>query len=201
MLDTTSLSEFENQFDNLLAVIDESNLRVVSEPPDDLFSTHLNVFIKSYVVSACSILEAFIQDLACLYLDKLKENAVHANLPLNLILWSIVKDDKLKGKCFTAFQFEKTRKDISDMISGNIFVTIKAFEKLGIDLEKHDAFNGCKDFISTTIIKRNDIVHHNDNASDLSLMDVKNIVEKFKEYIAILEHAVCVTPHLLRVEN
>lgn len=86
MIDTTLLSNFVGQFENLKKVVIESSARSMKDPPDSLFYEHQNVFIKSYLVSACSMLEAFIQDLAAAYVDRLQERINSANLPFNLVV-------------------------------------------------------------------------------------------------------------------
>lgn len=125
MIDEALLAKFLGQFDNLKKVVVESNARSIMEPPDSLFYEHQNVFIKSYLVSACSMLEAFIQDLATAYVSKLQTKINSANLPFNLIVW-IAEHDKARLK-FKAFEAKKNEKDIKKLISPNYWKTMKAF--------------------------------------------------------------------------
>lgn len=200
MIDTDILESFHSQFDELIAVSRQSNARLLFEPPDELFFNHQNVFIKAYLVSACSILEAFIQDLAYEYLKTIQMRVEETNLPHNVILWStsIGKDDeKLKKRQkFEPFKITKNKKSISDMVSGNYHKTMETFKVIGIDLSCDVSVSNHKDFISTTIDKRNQIVHHNDDASDLSLTDIATTIEHFKEYASELHRVVCSSPHL-----
>lgn len=79
MLDASSLASFQQQFNDLKKAVIEPNRRVVSVDSDELFSEYANVFIKSYIVSACSILEAFIQELAVSYVSVVQKNLDDAN--------------------------------------------------------------------------------------------------------------------------
>ena len=193
MIDDALLTKFLGQFDNLKKVVVESSARSIKDPPDRLFYEHQNVFIKSYLVSACSMLEAFIQDLAGAYVDKLQEKINSANLPFNLVVW-IAKHDKAKLE-FKAFEAKKSKKDISDLISPNYWKTMSAFERVGIDLSA-SGISKYKDFISARVDKRNKIVHYNDDALDLSFSDVADTIDQFNDYAKCLFNAVCADPHL-----
>ena len=128
MIDDALLTKFLGQFDNLKEVVAASSARSIKDPPDSLFYDHQNVFIKSYLVSACSMLEAFIQDLAGAYVDKLQAKINSANLPFNLVVW-IVEHEKAKLE-FKAFEAKKSKKDISDLVSPNYWKTMQAFQRV-----------------------------------------------------------------------
>lgn len=179
MIENTLLNSYHTQLENLKQVVEESRLRSIMEPPDILFSNHQNVFIKSYLVSACSILEAFIQELANEYVSHLQTKLTEANLPFNFVSWAI-DYDKAKQE-FKPFLCAKGKKEISDMISPNFWRTMKTFERIGVDLTNSKS-NDYKDFITTTVEKRNKIVHENNDALDLSYQDIINTIVNFKEY-------------------
>ncbi len=193
MIDDALLTKFLEQFDNLKEVVAESSARSILDPPDSLFYDHQNVFIKSYLVSACSMLEAFIQDLASAYVDKLQAKINSANLPFNLVVW-IAEHEKAKPE-FKAFEAKKSKKEIADLISPNYWKTMQAFKRVGIDLSASDIAK-YKDFINTTVEKRNRIVHHNDDALDVSFADVVATIDSFRHYAKCLFMAVCADPHL-----
>lgn len=109
-MDPSLIDRFYQQFDDLAAVATESNLRVISEVPDPLFSKYVNVFTKSYLVSACSILEAFIQDLAYSYLLVIQARVEASNLPRNLVLWQAVDLEKAKDLRFETFRIKTEKK-------------------------------------------------------------------------------------------
>lgn len=187
MIGDPLFSKYIDQFEKLTVVVSESSRRAIADPPDILFYDNQNVFIKAYLVSACSVLEAFIQDLALAYVDVLQDRINSANLPFNLISW-IADHEKAKLQ-FKSFQGTKSRKEISDLVSPNYWKTIKAFERIGVDISASEAPN-FKDVISTTVDKRNRIVHENDDALDLSFSDIASTIEVFKEYCECLFNCV-----------
>lgn len=195
MIDELALSAYHRQFDAIITVATESNARLVREEPDQLFVDHANVFIKSYIVSACSVLEAFIQDLAYDYTRIMKQKVYETNVPHNVVQWCTLKE-KAKELFFQPFEINIERKDISDIVSGNVGKTITVFRKIGVDLDSDKEFRSYKDEISSTIEKRNLIVHHNDDASDLSMLDVVRIVGSFKIYSSVVFRIVRESPHL-----
>ncbi len=203
MLDQVSFSDFWDQFANLKEVAQESNARSVGERVDRLFDDHANVFIKSYVVSACSILEAFLHEIALNYIDVVRSRFESLNAPHNLVVWAMSadKEGKLNSSKFEQFELGVSRKDVSEIISGNVFKTVKAFAKFGIDLESDEEFCARKDFVAATVEKRNGIVHRNDDASDLSFSDVINIIDEFVEYAHAVQRVVATCPHIYTIHE
>lgn len=187
------LENFIAQFDGLKAVVEESRVRVISDRPDPLFYDNQNVFIKSYLVSACSILEAFVQDLAYATVQLLDTRINEARIPWNYAVW-VVGNEKAKLK-FDFLESKKTRKEISNLISPNFYKTLAAFEKIGIETGC-DKIHKHKDFVCSTVDKRNKVVHHNDDASDISFLDVVAIIDCFKEYATSLNEVVFQNPFL-----
>lgn len=194
MIDRRILDRFIEQFDGLDIVIKKSAARTISEPPDDLFLDNQNIFVKSYLVSACSILEAFIQELAMAYVDHIQDRINTANLPFNFVIW-LAENEKTRSE-FKKFEGKKCKDDIEEMVSPNYWKTMKAFERVGIDLSGTE-ISIFKEDITTTVLKRNRIVHHNDEASDLSFGDISSTVNKFKAYCECLFTAVATNGHLV----
>lgn len=196
MINDHILDDFVIQFKNLRLVVEESAARVISEPPDPLFFDNQNVFIKSYLVSACSVLEAFMQDLASSCAMMLQERVNALNVPYNFINW-LAEHEKAKLK-YGAFEGRKTSKDVSDLISPNYYKTVSAFQRIGINIVT-DEMASFKDFVSSVVDKRNKIVHHNDSASDLSFSDITKAIDAFIVYSKSLYTAVQADPHITAV--
>ena len=116
-----------------------------------------------------------------------------ANLPLNLVVW-IAEHEKAKLD-FKAFEAKKSKKDIADLISLNYWKTVQAFERVGIDLSATE-IPKYKETIVSLVEKRNKIVHHNDDALDLSFSDILITIDQFKNYTECLFNAVCTDPYL-----
>lgn len=78
----------------------------------------------------------------------------------------------------------------SDEISANPYRTLKLFQSLGIDLSKKETFENNKDLVNTIVTKRNNIVHHNDTAADISFGDLKTYIGVIIPYMAAVKEAV-----------
>lgn len=187
------LQTYHSQFDGLKQVVRASADRSIMEPPDSLFYDNQNVFVKSYLVSACSILEAFIQDIASEYMLDIQNRINSANLPHNFVTW-VVGNEKAALE-FKPFIGGKIRKDISNMVSPNYGKTIKTFERIGINISKPEV-TAFKDYLAATVEKRNRIVHHNDEASDLSFTDIIETIDQFRAYTQCVFDVVAADPHL-----
>jgi hypothetical protein len=46
-------------------------------------------------------------------------------------------------------------------------------------------------FENTIVVKRNKVVHHNDEASDISNDDLKNYIDSLKKYLANIDKEIC----------
>jgi hypothetical protein len=197
VIDAALLNTYHSQLDGLRQVVSLSEGRSMSEPPDPLFYENQNVFIKSYLVSACSILEAFIQDIASEYMLFIQNRLNAANLPHNFVGW--VSGYEKATLEFKPFIGGKIKKDFSDMVSPNYGKTVKAFQRIGIDISKPQ-IEQFKDYVGSVVDKRNKIVHHNDAALDLSFSDIVDAIDQFKAYTQSLFDTIIDDPHLTVVQ-
>jgi len=62
--------------------------------------------------------------------------------------------------------------------------------KKSLDLNTNSEFENYKDIIGAIVTKRNNIVHHNDEASDISFYDIIGNIKLIKEYITIIDKEV-----------
>lgn len=164
--------KYESLFKDLKVIIEESKVRTIKKDPDELFIGNVNFFVKSYLINICSYLEAMLQDLAFLHAKEINSRLVNANIPQNFVMWrsdANVKDKELNFKKANLFI---TKKEISDNLSANPYRTLKLFEKLGVNLKECAEFEDNKDLVTTIVGKRNNIVHHNDKATDISYDDL-----------------------------
>lgn len=173
--------KFKTQYKSLRDIIKESLERTITEPADPLFTENMNFFVKAYLINICTYLEAYLQELASIKLEKIKKNLDNTPIPHNIIMWCTKKDFKDHMK-FDTFSIDKTKKDISENLSGNPYKTIKTFEVLGVDLLASDEFKESKEVVGTIVAKRNNIIHHNDDASDISLADLDGYISTFEIY-------------------
>ncbi len=173
---------------SLKEVSEESKKRVVIG--DAFFEKNVNFFVKSYLVNICTYLESFLQDLALNLSNSICYRIRDAGVPHNFILWRVLGDVKEKEQKFSNFSIEITKKDISNELSANPYKTIKLFKCLGVNLLSCDDFTNNKELVNSIVNKRNNIVHHNDQASDISFDDIIKYVDIFINYMKAIYVAV-----------
>ncbi len=182
--------KYEGLLSKLKAIIMQSQQRVLAEEPDEIFSGNVNFFVKSYLINICTYLEAYLQDVAFEHTSRISNRLKSISVPHNFLYWRLAKDVKDKDLSFEYAEYKVTKKDLSDSISGNPYKTIKAFKFIGIDLNSSGKFQENKDVINSVVIKRNNIIHHNDDASDISFYDLIINIDVFLDYMASIEETV-----------
>jgi uncharacterized protein with HEPN domain len=187
--DSEIYTRYKILFLSLKEVIITSEKRVIDENPDELFIDNVNFFVKSYLISICSYLEAYLQDIAFKYSQEVSSRIASARIPHNFVHWRMIAGLKDKQLKYSDIELSITKKDISDNISANPYRTFKLFQLLGIDLSKKDGFEANKDLINTVVTKRNNIVHHNDRAADVSFGDLLTYIEVIIPYMKAVEEA------------
>lgn len=80
--------------------------------------------------------------------------------------------------------------DVDKNLSANPYKTVPFFYRLGINLEDIEEYLQLKEQVETLVNKRNEIVHHNDDASDLTFIDVKDRALLLIRYMTIIDDAV-----------
>lgn len=188
--------KYEGLFTSLREIIISSENRVLSDEPDEIFSSNVNFFVKSYLINICTYLEAYLQDIAHEHTSRVSERLKEAKIPHNFLYWKLAKEVKDKDLAFEDAAYSVNKKEISDIISGNPYKSIKAFRLIGVDLSSDDKFTEHKDLVNSVVNKRNNIIHHNDDASDISFNDLLSHIDIFLEYMAsiygILDDPSCV---------
>lgn len=181
------------QLDKLSSIIEHTNSRIISEPSDPLIYDNANFFTKAFLITMCAYLESYLKDSLMIIVDDTNAKLVSAKLPHNLILWSLgtKKDIKETDFKFKNLKLEIKKKDLDDSISGNPFKTRDLFKKFGIELEKNSGFNIQKEEINSIVVKRNKILHHNDEASDVSNKDLTDNIIALKKYIINIDELIC----------
>lgn len=189
--------EYEQLIEHLKVVIVASRDRVVQNEPDPLFLDNLNFFTKAYLVSLCTSLEAFLQDVAFAYVSLVQQRLASAKVPNNVIRWALSKDVKKDDLRFADFALSTSRKELAEELSGNPGKTIILFRYIGVDLQASGEFITHKDVVGAVVTKRNNIVHHNDCAADVSMADLLNYADQFLLYMRAIRDCVskaCVPP-------
>lgn len=182
--------KYENLYLSLKGIIEESERRVLHDEPDELMIDNVNFFVKSYLISICTYLESFLQDLALDYAGEINARLKKAALPHNYLLWRMNKDFKSKDLVFANVDLSITKEDVSKGLSANPYKTISLFRFLGVNLASYDGFSGSVGLIDMVVSKRNNIIHHNDRAVDVSFSDLRSYIDVFIPYMKAIEQAV-----------
>jgi hypothetical protein len=174
---------YRELFNSLKRIISASQSRIINDDPDLLFMDNINYFTKSYLISICTYLEAYLQDLAFVHAEEISERAKAARIPKNYLHWSFNKEMKPKDFAFEDVNISLSKKDIAENLSGNPHKTIVLFRYLGVDLNSDICFSENKDLVGSVVAKRNNIIHHNDEATDISFSDLLYFIDVFLVYM------------------
>jgi len=173
----------------------DTELKVLEDSADAFITDNVNFFTKSFMITLCAYLESYVKDLSMLFIDHINIKLADLNLPHNLVRWSVLKKDKLLEFNDSEYKYENLKikikkKELDEFISGSPHRTEVLFRKFGIELYKDEKFNDLKEKINSIVVKRNKIVHHNDNASDLSFVDIEANIMVVEEYILNLNEII-----------
>jgi hypothetical protein len=140
----------------------------------------------------CAYLESYLKEMAFSRIDVVNNKLSSISIPHNLVKWDILhpKDINDKELKFENLKISIKKKDLDDYISGNPYRTEKLFKKIGMNLNAIDGFVNKKDMINSIVLKRNNIVHHNDNANDVSMSDLILYINHFIEYMDSITQAI-----------
>ncbi|MBP4143198.1 hypothetical protein J3S90_15440 [Flavobacterium sp. P4023] len=187
------LDSYMEQYTKLVEIIDETNKRLISDEPDKFIVDNVNFFTKSFLVMMCAYLESYLKDALMVIIDDVNLRLDSTKIPHNLIKWTlnIEKEFKETEYKFEHLKIKLKKKELDEYISGNPFKTRDLFKKFGIPLDKNETFNLQKDIINTIVVKRNKVVHHNDEASDISNNDLKDFIEILRNYLTNIDKEIC----------
>lgn len=197
---TKVFQNFEEKLEDLEKTVIDCNDIIISDEPLSFVYENANFLTKSFLISLCGYLETYLKDVLEVLIIDYNERITRENFPYNLIRWSIENKDKSDSKVQNLLDKKKTRfedlsiklkkKDLDAFISGNPFRTRELFTMFGINLEEIDYYNQNKDAVNQIVVKRNNILHHNDDASDLSNQDILNYLTEIKNYCKKLDEQV-----------
>ncbi|WP_304192621.1 HEPN domain-containing protein [Phenylobacterium aquaticum] len=197
-MDTTKAFEsFENKLKDLEETIRECDKIIISDEPIKFVYDNANFLTKSFLINLCGYLETYIKDALESLLFDFNMRIKNENLPYNLIRWNIEQKSSSDSKMSSILEKKHCRneildlkikkKDLDSFISGNPFRTKDLFLMFGIDLEKNNDFIKYKEIVNTIVTKRNNILHHNDNASDIGNSDILIYLVEIKQYANALD--------------
>ncbi|MBD2614366.1 hypothetical protein H6G94_24345 [Nostoc punctiforme FACHB-252] len=184
--------KYVNLFEKLKEIIKETQDRIIFSDPDPFFEDNLNFFVKSFLISICAYLESYLKEIAFRRIDVINSKLSKLSIPRNLVQWELlrhkeIKDNDLK---FEYLKISIKKNDLDEHISGNPYRTIALFKKIGMDLNAIEGFVYKKDIVTSIVVKRNNIVHHNSHASDVSMADLMIYIDNIIDYMDAITQAV-----------
>ena len=178
-------------FGQLTSIIEKAQNKVICSEPDPLFEENINFFTKSFLISMCAYLESYLKEIAFCRIDNVNQKLLGISIPRNLVRWEISNSkDVEKDLRFERLKISIKKKDLDDHISGSPHRTELLFKKIGMDLAATDGFLSRKDLINSIVVKRNKIVHHNDDANDISMIDLILYINHLVEYMEVITQSV-----------
>lgn len=197
---TKAFENFDDKLKGLKEIVKECDRILISSEPLSFVSDNVNFFTKSFLINLCGYLETYLKDVLELFILDINEELKKSAFPHNLVRWSIETKPNTKAKVSTILEKGKCRyeplmiklqkRDLDPFISGNPFRTRELFKMFGFDLGSSQYFNNSKELINTIIVKRNNILHHNDDASDLSNSDILTQIKEIKNYAMEIDNII-----------
>ena len=190
MDNTLALDGVRNLIEALNSLMGETAEKFLND--DKYITDNVNFFSKSFLVIACAYLEGYIKDVTKIYLQHQEENLKRVNVPQNLIKWS-VQSDKFKVKDennFNNFKLSIDSRIIDENVSANPYTIKPFFVRLGINLRECEGYDELAETVETIVNLRNSIIHHNDDASSMTLGDVIENSNTILSYIELIDNKV-----------
>lgn len=190
-----AVEPFKNGLLELEAMVQETEREVIgSERAIPLITNNVNFFTKSFLISACAHLEMCIKEIVHEVSKDIDARLSTAAIPPSLIEWryNIKKKADQAAGASIPFSVKMTTKEIDDLVSGNVYRTKDALAVVGVELvSERDKWESWKESVQAIVTRRNNIVHHNDDASDISLGDIKNFIKIILGYVEFIISACC----------
>jgi len=166
----------------------------------ELITNNVNFFTKSFLITLCAHLETCIKDIVFSVAEDIDFRLSNAGIPLAIVDWRYnqknknnIKDGLLKENLSSVCKIQLSKKEVDDLVSGNVYKTKDSFLIVGIDLTSDKVeWEEWKELIQSIVTRRNNIVHHNDAASDLSFGDIRVYIKSVEDYLDFI-HRACVS--------
>ncbi len=157
-----------------------------------LITNNVNFYTKSFLISACAHLEMCIKEIVFEIAKDIDARLSSAAIPSSVIEWRLGQKKKSDSSLISKklLSINMTKKEVDDLVSGNVYRTKEALALVGIELAAEKVqWELWKDSIQAIVTRRNNIVHHNDDASDLSLGDIRSYIKSIINYIDFVINA------------
>lgn len=178
---------FKDGLRELEAMVQQTELAVIGDAETTpLITNNVNFYTKSFLISACAHLEMCMKEIVFEIAKDIDARLSSAAIPSSVIEWRLSQKKKADSSSSSSklLTVNMTKKEVDDLVSGNVYRTKEALALVGIEIAADKAeWELWKDSIQAIVTRRNNIVHHNDDASDLSLGDIRNCIKSIIDYI------------------
>jgi hypothetical protein len=157
-----------------------------------LITDNVNFFTKSFLITLCAQLETCVKDTVYSVAENIDSRLTAAGVPVAIIEWRYSQKNKKndKSNSNSVYKIGLSKKEVDDLVSGNVYKTKDALLLVGVDLTAYKAeWETWKELVQSIVTRRNNIVHHNDDASDLSFGDIQVYIKSFEEYLDFINRA------------
>ena len=198
---TRAFKNFGNNIESLKKTVDGYNKILLEDKAKsieiDFIHENTNFITKATLVTLCAYIETYLKEVLEILISNYNTFITQHKIPQNLIHWSLNQklkdtsevfnflDKKYRSDGYLSIKLKK--KDLDRFISGSPDRTLNLLTMFGINLKDHEFFKKNREFIRGIVEKRNKILHHDDNASDLSPSDILNYIKMIESYISEIE--------------
>ena len=157
-----------------------------------LITDNVNFFTKSFLITLCAHLETCIKDTVYSIAEDIDTRLACAAIPVAIVEWRYNQKSKKTEKetSPSLCKIKLSKKEIDDIVSGNVYKTKESLLLVGVDLASNKSeWETWKELIQSIVTRRNNIVHHNDDASDLSFSDIRAYIRSVQEYLDFISNA------------
>ena len=169
-----------------------------------LITDNVNFFTKSFLITLCAHLETCVKDTVYSIAVDIDTRLNHAAIPVAIVEWRYNQKPKKNEKeaSSSLCKIGLSKKEVDDLVSGNVYKTKETLLLVGVDLASNKPeWETWKELIQSIVTRRNNIVHHNDDASDLSFSDIRTYLRSVREYLDFIGKACCAANHALNTNG
>lgn len=187
-------AEIHDKYTDLLhsikSIIDVTEQRLLAEEPDKFFQDNMNFFVKAYLITICTYLESYLKDIAYCRVEVVSDKLKQVYIPSNIVHWFVSGFKDVKTPIYETLSLKIKKKDLGDQLSASPYKTVAAFKLIGVELEKVAVFESQRELIGGMVNKRNNVIHHNDDASDVTFLDLRNHIDRVHVYMGAITSVV-----------
>lgn len=176
-------AKYTDLLHSIKSIIDVTEKRLLAEEPDKFFQDNMNFFVKAYLITICTYLESYLKDIAYCRVEVVSEKLKQVYIPSNIVHWFVSGFKDVKTPIYETLSLKIKKKDLGDQLSASPYKTVAAFKLIGVELEKVAVFESQRELIGGMVNKRNNVIHHNDDASDVTFLDLRNHIDRVHVYM------------------